>query len=161
MNVTINTDASYCAKTEAGGYAFWIVCDLGRIKHSGMLKSTKQSEDAELKCLANAVVMLTNSSFNNGNIEYVYINSDCKSGMNKVGLKSENVIGEHIAKSLKRLFKNNPLARHTGKKRYQLRHVKAHSNKNDTRSYVNEWCDREAKKQMKILRKSKLNSLDQ
>ena len=37
----------------------------------------------------------------------------------------------------------------------EFRHVKAHSGINDSRSYVNEWCDAEAKKQMW----SKVNSI--
>lgn len=34
---------------------------------------------------------------------------------------------------------------------YELRHVKAHSKVNDARSWVNDWCDKEAKKWMRKL----------
>jgi hypothetical protein len=33
----------------------------------------------------------------------------------------------------------------------EFRHVNAHSNVNDKRSYVNEWCDSEAKKELRRL----------
>jgi len=40
---------------------------------------------------------------------------------------------------------------------YEFRHVKAHSGKNDARSFVNEWCDKEAKKWMRYSLNLKLS----
>jgi len=57
--ITINTDASFCQKTGAGAYAFYIVCDLFKIKKSGVFKENPLNPmDAEMKCIANAVATL-------------------------------------------------------------------------------------------------------
>ena len=41
----------------------------------------------------------------------------------------------------------------TGAQSFEFRHVKAHTNKNDKRSWVNEWCDTKAKECMRNKRK--------
>ena len=75
MNVTINTDASFCPETKASGFAYWIVCNGQRIKGSAGLKDGQNSTDCEMKALANALVILERSPFNNGNLNTIYINS--------------------------------------------------------------------------------------
>lgn len=161
MNITVNTDASFCPHTKVGGFAFWIVCDLGRIKVSGALKEAKNSQDSELKCLANAIYTLKKSPFNNGKINKIYINSDCKFMFEKIGQGSQNEIGKYIAKTLQQIFSKNQIIGKTKQgKRYELRHVKAHTGDlSENRNFVNDWCDNEAKNEMRILREKIKNSL--
>ena len=154
MNITINTDASFHPIHKVGGYAFWITCDKGRIKMAGTLKSALSSQDCELKALANAVYTLDKSEFNDGSIDMIYINSDCLYMFSHIGngKSTKNVIGRFIACTLSRILKNNPTTKTSliGKKRYELRHVKAHTcDLTEKRSWVNAWCDKESKKCMR------------
>jgi len=82
MTITINTDASYHPVHKVGAFAFWMVCSEGRIVHSGPLKSVQNSQDAELQCIANALHTLWKSTF--ANIEHIYINTDCKYGIDAI-----------------------------------------------------------------------------
>ena len=47
------------------------------------------------------------------------------------------------------LIYSQVLAKSENKAIIEFRHVKAHSGVKDKRSYVNEWCDAEAKKQLR------------
>ena len=145
MNLTINTDASFCPYTKASGYAVWIVCDIGRIKYSGMLKGSENPMDAELKAIGNALFLLKNSYINNGSIKTIYLNSDCTNALERVKYKSKNDIGRYAHKIAKDILKKGG----SNMIQFHKRHVKAHSQKKDSRSFVNEWCDKEAKKWMK------------
>lgn len=42
----------------------------------------------------------------------------------------------------------NDLIKRVGSKKNEIRHVAAHTDNEDARSYVNAWCDMEAKKMM-------------
>ena len=151
MNVTINTDASFCPITKAAGFAFWITCDNGRSKVSWTVKNAETPTDAEIKCIANAIYYLEKSKFNNGKINRIFINSDCKPCFGLIRRKSPNKIGRFIANHLRKIFKDNP--RKTNDVRYELRHVKAHTGDlTEKRSFVNNWCDKEAKKEMRYIR---------
>lgn len=152
MVVTVNTDASYCPIQKVGGYAFWIKCDLGTIAKSGAIKTPENAQDCEIKAVANAVYVLENSTFNNGNIALVVINSDCKKMFPLIGKKSQHAAGRSIANAISRIRKKNKNIT-SAKKIYSLRHVKAHNGTADKRSWVNDWCDRQAKIAMQSQRK--------
>lgn len=150
--ITINTDASFCPKTGAGAYAFYIVCDLFRIKKAGVFKENPSGAmDAEMKCIANAVSTL-NAQKELPKIGWIVINSDCLWCFDYITLKSQNKVGKLCALELRKL------RRRTGVQMHEFRHVKSHSNKADARSFVNEWCDMEAKKHMRAMRE-KLTSI--
>lgn len=152
MTVTINTDASFCHQTKATGYAFWIVCDRGKILKSGNLKGAVTPLECEMKCLANALHILEKSEYNDGGISKIYINSDCKNMFKRISLNTTCQLGKHIFQSISRIKKLRK--DQTFKKFYELRHVKAHNGTKDARSYVNDWCDREAGKWMRLQRAS-------
>jgi ribonuclease HI len=144
--ITINTDASFCPKTGAGAYAFYIVCDLFKIKKSGIFKESPTGPmDAEIKCIANAVATL-NAQKELPKIGWVIINSDCLWCFDKITLKSKDKAGRYAAKELQKLRKKTGVAMH------EFRHVKAHTDTEDARSFVNNWCDTEAKRLMLIRR---------
>lgn len=145
--ITINVDASYSSQYKVAGYAFWIVCDKFVIKKSGMMKvSPKGSEDAELMGIANAVYTLLKTP-ELPCCKLVVINNDCLGAQRKIGHKSQNPIARKIAGINKQL--RSALYSTGTHPVIEFRHVKAHSGAKDKRSYVNEWCDAEAKKWMR------------
>lgn len=148
-SITINTDASYCPKTGAAGYAFWIVCDLFTIKKSGMFKTTaKDPTDAESKCIANAIATLL-AQKELPTVKWIIVNTDSLHSMERIQSKNTRKTSG---------FYNQIYAQwQTLKKRMksekaEFRHVKAHSGVKDKRSYVNEWCDENAKREMYKMR---------
>lgn len=148
MNVTINTDASFHPIYKVGGYAFWIACDKGRIKQSGTLKEAVNSTDCELKAIANALYVLEKSQLNDGTIRLIIINSDAKTVMSHIKPVKKKTVGSFIYKTVCRILSQSGLS--VSGKTFKVRHVKAHTGKLDKpRSWVNDWCDREAKKGMK------------
>ena len=152
MVVTVNTDASFCPVQKVGGYAFWIKCDMGTIAKSEPIKEALNPEDCEFKALANAIHVLEHSVFNNKTIAHVVINSDCKWMFDKIGKKSDHEAGRAIALGIARIRKNNDRIK-SAKKIYTLRYVKAHNGTPDARSWVNDWCDTQAKIAMNAQRK--------
>jgi ribonuclease HI len=149
MIVTINTDASFHPKHKIGGYAFWIVCDEGRFSHSGILrKEVNRPEVAEMKCIINAIYVLGTLNFKN--ISKIIINTDClnaihlfkkrKSSIKKYelewGLDLANDLTNELAKSK------------LSKTLIEFRHIRSHQHTETKRNWVNNWCDKAAKKQL-------------
>lgn len=125
MNITINTDASFCPKTKVGGYAFWITSDLGRIKHSNIFNGVLNNpSEAEMKCIINAVYFLSKKiDIANHNI---IVNTDCTSAIKALRIRFPKI---------------------------SFRHVKGHQKGSlDKRSFVNNWCDAAAKERLRQAR---------
>lgn len=142
--VTINTDASF--KEGIGAYAFWIKCDHFTLKRSGYFRErVKDPTIAEAQCIANAIAAITDKA-ENLEFDYVVINTDSKGAIS--GIKSGS---KEIYKFINLLI--NQLKARVGCKKVSLRHVKAHSGKKDARSWVNDWCDKECKRQRLIAEK--------
>lgn len=150
MLATINTDASF--KDGYAGYAFWIVCDAGKIQKAGEIKKkVGGSTDAEAMCITNAIHTLKHSRFNE--VRKVIINTDSQSSIDLLTGKTRGSASSEIVKAIDecRLLMME-FCLQIGKsirdvdKVFELRHVKAHTKKKDSRSFVNEWCDKEAKK---------------
>ena len=140
--ITINTDASFHPVKKVGGYAFYIICDLFKIQKSGMYKKNpKTPTESEIMCIGNAVAtLLAQKELPECNI--LIINNDCYSAfvhINKGKTNNSKIVLKLINKAKKI----------TGCKQ-EFRHVKSHNGTPDARSYVNDWCDREAKKWMRI-----------
>lgn len=151
MLVTINTDASFAPAHERGSYAFWIVCNEWKVTHHGMLrKKILRPEIAEFMCIINALQVTCKK--NTGNVHHMIINTDC---LNVIHLLSKN------KKAIKRwglekwgtpyVKKFHSVLHEHGmsKIKIEYRHVKSHTGIGDKRSYVNEWCDTEAKLELK------------
>lgn len=163
MLVTINTDASFCQKNKVGGFAFWISCNKGRFKHSGPLKEVGNSGEAELMSVANALAFMLKMPQTFENITRLIINTDCKF---VITVKSERPKGgkpQVKARSIKKMIEGfianlhiNSISRNKKAlhKFCEYRHVTAHTGANDKRSFVNEWCDTEAKKWKDYKRKT-------
>lgn len=146
--ITINTDASYHVQKKVGGYAFYIVCDLFKIQKGGMFKKhPKNPQEAEMMCMANALHTLL-SQKELPETKLIVINSDALYSFEKIGLKKGGV-GQKVAQILKQVRKATALNGSVYPE-YDFRHVKAHNGTPDARSWVNNWCDVEAKKWMRL-----------
>lgn len=153
MVVTINTDASFNDQYKVGAYAYWIVSDAYRIKYAGMLKECGRSVEAELKAIANALFRLTKSN-NANNVNLIIVNTDCTNAIEAIQgerkLKDKGCIDtiEHIHTYQRMLIEANGIDKPTYSY-IDYRHVKAHSKEKDKRSFVNNWCDRQARRLVK------------
>lgn len=151
MLVTINTDASFHPQLKYGAYAFWAICNDWKITKSGVFKSVcVNSHDAECRCIINAlsVVLLSHKG-----ITKIIVNTDSLNSIyilknDKEKIKRYLGTNQKMVKTLRTSF-NKVLTSNKNKITIEYRHVKAHSGINDKRSYVNEWCDTEAKRQLR------------
>ncbi len=140
--ITINTDASFHPAKKVGGYAFYIVCDLFKIKKGGRYKKQpKSSEEAEIMCIGNAIATLL-AQKELPTATWLIINCDCKWGMDKIK-QNQTPLGKIVFKLWQRLITR------LGSTHNKMRYVKSHNGTPDKRSWVNDWCDQEAKKWMR------------
>ena len=149
MLVTINTDASFHPSLKYGAYAFWAICDDFKITKSGVFRKKCQTpDDAEAKCIINALTVILKA---HKGISKIIINTD---SLNAIAYltKDENHIRKYgLSMPKMRQFQQCLTMLPISKTKIEYRHVKAHSGVKDKRSYVNEWCDSEAKKQLRRL----------
>lgn len=150
MLATVNTDASFSPQYNVGGYAFWISSNLFKKRTSGPLQgSIRCSTDAEMRCILNALTWI----YRDQRITRIIVNTD---SMNSIQCLTEQTTYRssydyhskewiHIRKVYSKI-KQTLRAR---KVKIEFRHVKAHSGVNDARSFVNEWCDAQAKNHMR------------
>ncbi len=150
--ITINTDASFYAEHKIGGYAFWIKSDLFKITKGGKFKGMIQdSTEAETKCIGNAIATLL-AQKELPITEFLCINTDSVQSINRI-TKRQDKLGIQVNDLWIQLINR------LGSKKNSFKHVKSHSGKQDARSYVNEWCDKEAKKWAKEAIKDKNKQL--
>lgn len=145
--LTINTDASFCQQTKAGGFAFYIICDSFKIKESGKFTDVSTDpSDAEIKALANAFLHLTNLE-NLPLVRTIIINTDSTNAIKAI---TDGMVTPTAMKAHKLLSRVMEL---TGCKDARFRWVKSHTRGSDRRTHVNNWCDEQAKIQMRKHRK--------
>lgn len=126
LKATVITDASYCPRTRAGGWAAWITSDEGRTQHAGCFKDlAKTPTEAELWAMLNGIWL----AYEAGATE-ILVQSDCTGAVHLINSKCPET----------RLFKGVHI---------YARHVKGHTDIKEPRFYVNRWCDEEAKKHMR------------
>lgn len=153
--LTINTDASFCPKTKAAGYAVYIKCNLFKITKSGILKNAENSIDAEMMAIGNAAHIVT-SLQDAPYFGMIVINTDCKVAIDML-TKAPHIHKKGTARKVYRILqklrsKTNPPKK---RQRFELRHVLAHNGTPDAISFVNDWCDKTAKAEMKKARSIK------
>jgi ribonuclease HI len=158
MNVTINTDASFSLAHKRGSFAFWIVCDNFKILKSGMLRAkVNRPEQAELKAIINAFHVLFNEDCSQ--VTKVIVNTDCLNAIHLITGNKEAIRKYQLASWGRDLvMKYEAVKRktkHTASLPVEFRHVRSHTGVGDARSYVNEWCDREAKLKLKAILNTK------
>ncbi len=150
MLCTITTDASYNPKYQVGGYAFWAVSNVFKITKSGVFKKKcRNPTDAEIKCIINALMVVLHGC---ESVSKVIVNTD---SMNAIHVLTNDKYAQlyymggvshnaHYRAAYHKVL-------HTAKSKavIEFRHVKAHTENADARSWVNDWCDKEAKKAMR------------
>lgn len=153
MNCTVQTDASYSKLYQIGAYAYVIISDLGRYKTGGILKeSSASASQAEMKCICNALHYITTNPELMAKVTRIHINTDSVNAIHLFTNDKKAIQRWGLSKkSYKNILKKYHEIRHilTGKA-VIFDHVKAHTDKNDKRSYQNKWCDEEAKRHMSI-----------
>jgi len=135
MRATLITDASFCPKTRAGGWAVWITFDGGvRCKKAGRFTDKPQhSVMAECRAAMNGLAI----AYARGARD-ILLQSDC---MAVSTMLTQGKWGFKKAKTLH--FPNAVIT---------YRHVKGHTKNGNARSYVNRWCDAEAGQHMRAMR---------
>ncbi len=150
MIVTINTDASFSPSEKRGSFAFWIVSNSGRVATSGMLrKKVLTPSEAEFQCIINAIHTLVNQNWKN--IDKIIINTDCLNVIHLIKNNQKAIKRYGLRKWGKYLvdkFTNIVYKSSLRKVPIEFRHIKAHVSTETTKQYVNDWCDKEAKKQL-------------
>ena len=151
MLVTINTDASFHPQLKFGAYAFWAISNDFKITKSGVFRrKCITPDDAEAKCIINAlkVVLLSHSGITKIIINTDSLNATAILKNNKKHIRQYVRLKQQQIKELQESYKLI-LQQNKNKVNIEFRHVKAHTGINDARSYVNEWCDSEAKKRLR------------
>lgn len=150
--VTVNTDASFSRVHEIGTFAFWIVCNEFKILKSGILrKKVFRPEMAEFKCIINALHILFNEDLSM--VNKVIINTDC---LNVIHIMTNNKMAisqyrlNNWGNGMMVIVMDMCKKKGFDFKKIEMRHVKSHTGIGDARSYVNEWCDKEAKRMLRI-----------
>lgn len=147
MICTINTDASFHPDIKWGAYAFWAISDRFKIqKYGSFIGKCKNPTDAEAKCIINALKVTLSAD---KDITRITINTD---SLNSIAILENNThhikrYGLQFGNALRREF-NKIVKSYTKTIKVEFRHVKAHSGTDDARSFVNEWCDTNAKREM-------------
>jgi ribonuclease HI len=149
MLCTINTDASFSKYHKMGGYAFWAVSNTFKITKSGAFKAKcTDSTDCEIKCIINALMTVLHGC---AGVTRVIVNTD---SMNAIHiLTNDRDAQKRWCRGVKingkyRAAYHKVLSGAKSRAVIEFRHVKAHTGEDSARSWVNEWCDTEAKKAM-------------
>jgi ribonuclease HI len=150
MLCTITTDASFNPHHKVGGYAFWAVSNTFRITKSGVFKKPcRNPTDAEIKCIINALMVVLHGC---EGVTKVIVNTDSMNAIHVLthDIKAQNkFMGGVRPHNHYRLSYHKVLDTAKSKAVIEFRHVKAHTENTDARSWVNDWCDKEAKKAMR------------
>lgn len=145
MICTINTDASYSPISKRAAYAFWIVSNNFTIKKSGLFRELCQKpEEAELKSILNAIFMVKEQT----ELSKIIINTDCLNAIHILTLDNKSIQkykltwGKYYYKMYLKYTKRKSF-------KVEFRHVKAHNDTDTSRTWVNNWCDKQAKTELR------------
>lgn len=152
MNVTLLSDASYCPKYKVAGYGFWIACSRGKLGGSGqILEDVEDTNAAEMMAICNSIWHgVTDRLIERGDRLLIQTDSlaaiDRLHGHRVVTLtqQQERIIA-YYEKAVRRLELS-----------VQFRHVKGHTLCQESRFVANRICDKRAKEQMRVARKTKM-----
>lgn len=143
-NCTITTDISLDEKLQVATYAFWISTNHGYFTMTGILKAkTNSTTHAETAAIGNALSFVI-QKFGEGYFDNVRVNTDSKGAKHAIDIRKKG-IGESV----------HALCSRAGKD-FRIVHVKGHTSKKQPRYYVNNWCDKQARKALNEAR-TKLN----
>lgn len=145
--ITIFADASFCHQTGAAGIAFW-VRDSDRIeRHSKSLTfAVQNSRIAESIALSTGIIWALNH-FDPQPGDRLSIQSDCMQALELIIGAAKNRTEEEF-----RMADTVVSAVNRAGVTLHPKHVKGHQGGIDSRSHVNEWCDRAAHACMRLAR---------
>lgn len=164
--LTLFADASYCSKSQAGGWGAWFKAD--GMKEGGLIGGTfktpmTNSAEAELAALANAMTRLCNEGLL-APVSELMIQSDCMRALQLIALLLPGVVrrahknGLHVHDGImtpspteKAALNRIGLIRGEANVLLVVRHVKGHS-RGGGRSWVNRQCDAIARRHMEAER---------
>ncbi len=143
---TINTDAGFLPRQKVGSFAYWIKSGSLFLRGSGLFKDKcNNSTDAERKAIVNALHVLEAS---NCAVEKIIINRD---NVNAKAGKNGDSTQKMMSKIIRRIKKRSIQPSHpnyTGAF-VEFRHVKAHKHTETAKNWVNDWCDKQCKQEIK------------
>lgn len=144
LRATVITDASHCPYTDAGGFGAWIRLDGHKapLQYSGPLTGPIGSSTyAEVRAALIGIWYAAKAG-----ATHVLIQSDC---MTIIHLNAGQCKNPDLVKIWLEAF-----ARSDMRVMLTARHVKGHGKIKDARTYVNAWCDINAKLHMNAGRKA-------
>jgi ribonuclease HI len=142
--ITVSTDAGF--KDGIVTFGIWISCDKGRYKYAGIANEKyNDSTEAELIALCNGIEQLQkNHQDVLSYCDILIFNTDSTNAIRAIQTPKHG----HRFNKFTSYF-NDIKAELQSKHKFklQLRHVKGHSNdKKGARYFVNNWCDKQARK---------------
>jgi ribonuclease HI len=141
MLVTINTDASFHPTEKIGAFAFWAVSNGFKIQKACFFRDKcLNPTDAESKAILNAFHVVSRKQ---KGIRKIIFNTDSLNAKAIFENDRDHIHKYHLFNKLRSNYNKKEQLFHGIE--IEFRHVKAHSGKDDARSYVNEWCDTNAK----------------
>lgn len=151
MIVTVICDASFCPDTKSSGWGVWIKSARGKCVRSGSFTNKpEKSYEAEAMAVSIAVFLAFKYGIARAG-DKLLIQSDCLMVIHAYnGIMSEKKISPVLQQTISY---TRDLAKERDCK-IQLRHVKGHAPQEGNRNYVNEICDKMARKVMKAQRKT-------
>ena len=142
MLVTIYTDASFSHTQKDASYACWIKCNLGTVKHCDVIPFLCECPNhAEMYGICKSVVYALGKW--GDEVSTIFINTDSQFSIKVITgewyrtRKSAYVnLGSNLVDWVKENYPNVTI---------RCKYVKAHTGKNDKRSFINDWCDKSSK----------------
>lgn len=153
-NITVFTDASFCHQTAAAGGAYWARTQDQFAQGSWNMMRCCGAHIAELQAVSRACldILKGHTNITVPPTFRLIVVTDCEAvkryietggGCGTIPTALENRVQ----------WLHRQIAEHPGSE-LRVNHVKGHTGRQDPRSYVNRWCDREAKKRMREQRKA-------
>lgn len=142
---TVLTDASWCPNQKVAGWAAWIVCNNERFQRfDAFFEKIESAREAEIKAIINGVYIAKRIFAP----EHYHIVSDCVDAMNALQGKGTTKIWQ------------DKLTEIIGTAKVTFKHVKAHTDVKDKRTFAHNFCDFKAKIAMRSLRTAPKESND-
>jgi ribonuclease HI len=154
-NITVFTDASFCPETKAAGGAFWARGEKVKFSSSFPIPDATVSNDAEIAAVCRAIHEVAahpelGLEMAKGRETRLVIVVDCEAA--KFVFEGRRVKINAQTRALVR--EALQVIRDKGCW-HKVNHVKSHSGTKTPRTWVNDWCDKEAYKHMDEMRKTR------
>lgn len=153
--LTINTDASYNDKTGAAGFAYWIVADIPNQERPSRFFGVGRGRQADVNESELTAILRAVRRVKAERVwryaDRIVFNTDSMKAIELLSrLKKRVPLGSHTPKRLRAVANAVWDIVKEWKKSVDFRHVRAHTDKDDKRSYVNRWCDVESRRARRL-----------